>query len=201
MNWYYTTPMDTYTYENLQSHLKSGHVYRRDMLLSFSTALDRDLGILVRKGELKKLSSGIYYKPALSVFGELPPDDKELVRCFLRDNNFLLYSWNQYNSLGLGLTQLYNRIVVLNNKRHGVFKLGNKEFDFRNSNRGFPKKLTPEFLLVDLVNNLNELSEDTSSLKEKIQKNIDNFDHVKVFSLAKKYGKVGTKKFFSFLRQ
>lgn len=188
--------MQPYTYENLQSHLKSGHVYRRDMLLDFSTALDRDLRFLVKKGELKKLSNGIYYKPALSDFGVLPPDDTELVRCFLRDNHFLLYSWNQYNSLGLGLTQLYNRVVVLNNKRHGVFKLGNKEFDFRNSNRGFPKKLTPEFLLVDLVNNLNELAEDTFSLKEKIQKSIANFDKEKVFSLAKKYGKVGTKKFF-----
>lgn len=193
--------MDTYTYENLQTHLKSGHVYRRDMLLSFSSALDRDLSVLVKKGELRKLSSGIYYKPALSAFGTLPPDDKELVRCFLRDNHFLLYSWNQYNSLGLGLTQLYNRVVVLNNKRHGVFKLGNMEFDFRRSNRGFPKKLTPEFLLVDLVNNLNELAEDTFSLKERIQNNAANFDQVKVLLLAKKYGKVGTKKFFNSLGQ
>ncbi|MCX7120830.1 MAG: DUF6088 family protein [Gammaproteobacteria bacterium] len=188
--------MDTYTYENLQSHLKSGHVYRRDMLLSFSTALDRDLGILVKQGELKKLSSGIYYKPALSAFGVLPPDDKELVRCFLRDNQFLLYSWNQYNSLELGLTQLYNRVIVLNNKRHGIFKLGNKEFDFRRSNRGFPKKLTREFLLVDLLNNINELAEDTFSLKERIQNIMTNFDQANVFLLAKKYGKVSTKKFF-----
>ncbi len=188
--------MNTYTHENLQSHLKSGNVYRRDMLLSFSAALDRDLGVLVKKGQLKKLSSGIYYKPALSDFGFLPPDDKELIRCFLRDNHFLHYSWNQYNSLGLGLTQLYNRVIVLNNKRHGVFKLGNKEFDFRRSNRGFAKKLTPEFLLVDLVNNINELAEDTFFLRKKIEKNMGNFDQPKVFAMAKRYGKVGTKKFF-----
>ena len=114
----------------------------------------------------------------------------------MRDDRFLLYSWHQYNALGLGLTQLYNRVVVLNRKRHGIFKLGSKEFDFRRSNRGFPRKLTTEFLLVDLVNNLNELAEDTSLVKEKIQKNLSHFDQDKVLRMAKKYGKVGTKHFF-----
>src|SRR3990167_9398009 len=151
--------MHTYTFENLQSHMKAGHVYRRDMLLPFSSAVDRDLDVLIKKRVLKKLFNGIYYKPAVSAFGTLPPDDKELVRCFLRDDQFVLYSWNQYNSLGLGLTQAYNRVVVLNNKRHGVFKLGNKEFEFRRSHRGFPKKLTLEFLLVDLLKDMNNLAE------------------------------------------
>lgn len=188
--------MHTYTFENLQSHMKAGHVYRRDMLLPFSSAVDRDLSVLVKKGELKKLSSGIYYKPALSPFGVLPPDDKELVKCFLRDDQFLLYSWNQYNSLGLGLTQLYNRVVVLNNKRHGVFKLGNKEFEFRRLYRRFPMKLTLEFLLVDLLNNMNNLAEDTGSLLTNVQKNMSHFDQHKVLLMAKQYGKVCTQKFF-----
>jgi uncharacterized protein DUF6088 len=188
--------MNTYRYENLKSHMKTGRVYRRDMLLPFSNALDRDLDTLVKNGSLQKLAGGLYYKPAMSLFGTLPPDDYDLVRCFLRDDHFLLYSWNQYNSLGLGLTQLYNRVVVLNRKRHGLFKLGNKEFDFRRSDRGFPNKLTPEFLLVDLVNNLNELAEDTSYVKERIQKKMAYFDQAKVLLLANKYGKISTKRFF-----
>ena len=47
----------------------------------------------------------------------LPPKDNDLMSCFLRDDHFLLYSLNQYNSLGVGLTQVYNRVVVLNRKR------------------------------------------------------------------------------------
>jgi hypothetical protein len=43
---------------------------------------------------------------------------------------------------------------------------------------------------------LNELAEDTSFVKEKIQKNIIHFDQVKVYRLAKRYSKVGTKRFF-----
>lgn len=188
--------MNTYSFEKLNSHLRPGRVYRRDMLLAFSKALDRDLEALVTKGQLQKLAGGLYYKPAMSFFGALPPEDRELVSCFLRDENFLLYSWHQYNSLKLGLTQLYNRVVVLNHKRHGVFKIGNKEFDFRRPNRGFPTKLTPEYLLVDLVNNLNELAEDTSLVKERILQNVNHFDQVKLLSMAKQYGKVGTKHFF-----
>src|SRR5688572_29733901 len=97
------------TTRQLVSHLKSGRVYRREALLPFSKAVDRDLMDLTTEGVLEKVAAGLYYKPATSRFGSLPPDDKELVKEFLRDNNFLLYSWNHYNSLGLGLTQLYNR--------------------------------------------------------------------------------------------
>src|SRR5262245_4978873 len=123
--------MNTYSYESLNQHLSKGQVYRRDMLLPYSKALDRDLNTLVEKGLLRKLAGGLYYKPAVSELGALPPKDDNVVNSFLRDNKFVLYSWNQFNSLGVGLTQLYNRVVVLNRKRHGVFKLGNKEFDFR----------------------------------------------------------------------
>jgi hypothetical protein len=188
--------MNTYSFEKLEQLLRPGRIYRREMLLSFSKAVDRDLEKLVSVGKLQKLSGGLYYKPAKSLFGTLPPNDEELVKCFLRDDSFLLYSWNKYNTLALGLTQLYNRVVVLNHKRHGVFTLGNREFDFRRSNRGFPTRLTPEFLLVDLVNNINELAEDTSLVKERILKNLSRFDKNKLLRMAEKYGKVGTKHYF-----
>jgi len=187
--------MNTYKYESLNQHLRPGHVYRRDMLLSYSKALDRDLNTLVEKGELRKLAGGLYYKPALSRLGMLPPKDDNLVSCFLRDKQFLMYSLNQYNSLGVGLTQLYNRVVVLNRKRHGVIKLGNKEFDFRRSAKGFPTKITPEFLLVDLLNNLDELAEDTSLVKKNIHNNLVHYDKVKLLRLSSAYGKISTKKF------
>ncbi len=188
--------MNTYSYEYLNNQMRAGYVYRRDMLLAYSKALDRDLDTLVKMGLLRKLAGGLYYKPRLTMFGVLPPNDENLVSSFLKDNNFLVYSWNQYNSLGLGLTQLYNRVVVLNRKRHGVFKLGNREFDFRRSNKDFPKKVTPEFLLVDLLNNLNDLAEDVSLVKKNICNRLANFDKRKLLQLARAYGKISTRKFF-----
>ncbi|OGT29830.1 MAG: hypothetical protein A3E87_05735 [Gammaproteobacteria bacterium RIFCSPHIGHO2_12_FULL_35_23] len=189
--------MYTRSFEKVAHHLKPGHVYRRENLLPYSKAIDRDLMRLAVDGLLKKVAPGLYYTPKTSRFGHLPPDDRTLVAAFLRDNDFLLLSWNDYNSLGLGLTQLYNRTVVYNYKRHGVFKLGDKEFGFRRPARGFPKKLTPAFLVVDLLNNLNELAdENTETLKTKINNKLPAYLLKQAATCAKKYGKVTTKKFF-----
>jgi hypothetical protein len=192
----YKLNMHNSSHQKLAVHLKAGRVYRRETLYAFSKAVDRDLATLANKGVLKKIAAGIYYKPASSRFGVLPPDDEDLVQCFLRDDIFLVFSWNQYNALGLGLTQLYNRLVVYNHKRHGVFKLGNKTFDFRRPVRGFPNKITPEFLLVDLVNNLDQLAEDKDFIKSQIVLNIHKFNRQKVNQCVKEYGKVATKHFF-----
>lgn len=196
LKYVYYLIMNTSNYEKLASHIQTGHVYRRESLLAFSKAIDRDLATLLNRGVLEKLSPGVYYKPAHSRYGLLPSKDEELVRCFLRDDLFLLYSWNQYNSLGLGLTQLYNRLVVYNRKRHGLFTLGGKDFDFRRPARGFPKKLCKEFLLIDLVNNLPELAEDITSIKQNIKKNLSYFNQKKISRYAKTYGKIATLKFF-----
>jgi hypothetical protein len=188
--------MSTLSHEKLASRFVPGHVYRREVLLPFSKALDRDLATLVNKGVVEKVAPGLYYKPTQSRFGLLPSQDEELVRSFLRDDFFLLLSWNQYNTLGLGLTQLYNRVVVYNRKRHGLFKLGEKEFYFRRSTRGFPDKLSKEFLLVDLLNNLSELAEDTELIKLQVKKCLKQFNIRKITKYVKLYGKVATRKFF-----
>lgn len=188
--------MQTRSFEKLNAHLKTGHVYRRETLAQFSNAVDRDLITLVNKGYLTKAAAGIYYKPLSSQYGSLPPDETELVKVFLRDDHFLLYSWNQYNALGLGLTQLYNKIIVYNCKRHGIFTLNGKQYDFRRPSRGFPNKLTPEFLLVDLVNNINELSENTILLRHNIKRNLHKFNMTKATRYIKLYGKVATRRFF-----
>jgi hypothetical protein len=134
-------------------------VYRREDLTLFSNAVDRHLRELVSEGALKRLAQGLYYAPKKSMFGVLPPDDHELVTTFLRDKDFLLFSLSSYNTLGVGTSQLYNKTLVYNHKRHGIFSFGNRQFDFRVKPR-FPQKLTPEFLSVDIINNLDELAED-----------------------------------------
>jgi hypothetical protein len=192
--------MNMLAHEKLASHFAPGYVYRREMLLPFSTAIDRDLSTLVNKEVIEKVGHGLYYKPVRSRFGSLPSKDEELVRSFLRDDFFLLFSWNQYNTLGLGLTQLYNRVVVYNRKRHGLFTLGAKEFDFRRPSRGFPEKLYKEFLLVDLINNLSELAEEAEWVKAQVKKHLKQFNQSKINQYAKLYGKIATRKFFDGIR-
>ncbi|MBF0532559.1 MAG: hypothetical protein HQL23_05605 [Candidatus Omnitrophica bacterium] len=157
--------------EEFKKYLKPGQVYRRADLEHRSTAVDRHLKQLVDDGTLQKMSQGVYYYPAKASFGEIPPEDEKLVQTFLKSDDFLLTSPNLYNSLGVGTTQLYNKRVVYNHKRHGQLALGGKVFDFRLKHK-FPKELSEEFLLVDLLNNLNELAENREnvlqSAKEKV---------------------------------
>lgn len=188
--------MNTQSCEKLNAQLEDGRVYRREYLNQFSTSVDRDLLSLVASGKLEKVAPGMYAKPKQSRFGLLPPEENELVKQFLKDDRFLLYSWNDYNSLGLGLTQLYTHKVVYNLKRHGQFTLAGKKFDFRRPSNGFPDALSREFLLVDLVNNLKYLAEDSSEVMSAIKRNKDKFDMHEVSKLANLYGKVATKKFF-----
>lgn len=186
--------MYTRSAHTLFSYLKPGVIYRRESLSLYSKAVDRDLMILIQQGLLQKVLPGVYYVPTKSRFGVLPPDPRLLVKAFLRDNQFLLFSPDAYNALGLGLTQTYNKMIVYNKKRHGVFHLANQTFDFRRPSYGFSKTLTPEFLLVDLLNRSNELiDEDVESLFEKV-KHLPSTFLEKATACAMRYGKVKTKK-------
>ncbi len=177
----------------LSRRLRAGKVYRRGDLAPASNAVDRHLKQLQDSGRLKKLAQGLYYVPRQSAFGSVPPRDSELVAAFLRDNEFLLLSPSSYNTLGLGATQLYNRTVVYNHKRHGRFKFGNRTFDFRMKPR-FPNKLSSEFLLVDLLNNLDELAEERDELMRNAEAKSHQFDRQKLLKSASKFGTVATKK-------
>lgn len=108
----------------LKKRLRWGHVYRRADFLSLSNSVDRHLKQLVEEGVLTKLARGLCYYPKQSVFGAVPARDKKLVSAFLKDHCFLLTSPNAYNTLGVGLTQLYNTTWVYNHKRYGIFRLG-----------------------------------------------------------------------------
>src|SRR6267142_7155380 len=133
----------------LKRRLRPGHVYRRADLLSWSKVVDRHLKQLISDGTLTMLAGGLYLRPRDTAFGKAPPDDEKLVESFLKDDRFLLASPNTYNQLGVGTTQLYNKTVVYNHKRHGTFSLGGRVFEFR-MKPSFPRSLSKEFLLVDL---------------------------------------------------
>lgn len=184
--------------QELRKRLRPGKVYRREDLARWSTSVDRHLRQLLDAGDLTKLSTGLYYRPKQTVFGSAPAEDDALVQAFLKDDRYLLTSPNAYNSLGVGATQLYNQTVVYNHKRHGRFKLGGRVFDFR-VKPTFPKRLSQEFLLVDLVNNLDELAEDKAQVLSKVKQRATTLDKSALQRAAKEYGMVRTKKFFNSL--
>jgi hypothetical protein len=178
--------------EALRQHIKPGQVYRRSDLEYYSSAIDRHLSMLTKDGSLLKLNQGIYYAPRSSKFGMVPPDDAVLVESFLKDSDFLLVKPNFFNALGLGFTQLSNTTWVYNHKRKGEFKLNGKTFEFKIKS-SFPNKLTKEFLLVDLLNNLDELAENQNKALRNLPNKLSDFNGHELLRVTQQYGSGKTK--------
>src|SRR5271169_965031 len=192
--------MQPSTLDQLKRHLRSGRVYRREDLLRWSHSLDRHLRELTVDGTLQKLRTGLYYCPRKFEFGEAPADEHELVKAFLRTDHFVVTSPNVYNQLGLGTTQLYNKRVVYNQKRHGTFPLGNRLVTFERR-LNVPKQLSPEFLLVDLVNELSKLAEDQEAVLSRVRERAKEMDPKKLLRAVSLYGKYSTQKKFQEMLQ
>ena len=182
--------------EKFRRHLKSGNVYQRSDLKRWSRSADRYLKVLIKEGLLVKLFRGVYFYPENTVFGKTVPKDQQLVSAFLKDDNFLLISKNLYNGLGVGTTQLYNEQIVYNQKHSGKFKLGKRIFHFKVLPR-FPKKINPEFLLVDLVNNVDSLAEDKARILSSVERKIRSMERRKLQKTAKTYANAKSKKFWN----
>jgi len=182
--------------ETLRKHLKEGKVYRRADLLPYTNAPDRHLAVLVSEGKLSKMAQGVYYVSRASVFGITPPEDKALVKAFLKDDKFLILSPTMYTMLGVGATQLYNERIVYNHKRHGTMVLGGRKFRFHHK-QNFPARLTEEYLLVDLVSNINKLAEDQPALLENVKRKASVMNKTVLAKAVKQYGSIQAKKFFS----
>ncbi|MGA2129847.1 MAG: DUF6088 family protein, partial [Xanthobacteraceae bacterium] len=178
--------------EEFKSHLRPGQVYRRADLAQWSKAVDRHLRQLQEDGTLTKLAPGLYVYPKETDFGKAPADDEKLIETFLKDHRFLVASPNAYNRLGVGTTQLYDKTVVYNHKRHGTFSLGGRRFEFR-VRPSFPKALSAEFLLVDLVNNLDRLAESKKEVLARVTERAALYDVPRLRRAARDYGNVMTK--------
>lgn len=179
-------------------NLSAGQVFRRKDLADKHPSVDRELGRFVRSGLVCKAAQGLYYVPKTTPFGQAPPDEEALVAKFLDDKRFLVFNPSSYNTLGLGTTQLYNTTVVYNHKRHGKFMLAGFEFDFREKPH-FPSadQVTREFLLVDMLNNLAQLAEDTDTVLKAVQAKLSSFDKTQLQKAIDDYASARTRRLFN----
>ena len=181
------------TTETLKKHLKRGTIYRRSDLEQWSKSIDRELATLLKEGTLQKVATGIYYFPKKNAFGNEPPEEGKLIKQFLKSDNFLITSYNRFNGLGLGTTQLYNQKIVYNHSRSGEFKLGNHKFIFKKKNQ-FPDQPTKEFIFIDLLNNLKGLAEDQPRILKKVYEKITDMNTTEFKEALRQYGTPRTRK-------
>lgn len=179
----------------LAQHLRAGKVYRREDLVPYSTSVDRELKQLVAAGRLTKAAQGLYYAPRKSIFGDAPPAEDDMLAAFLKDKNFFCFNPSVYNTLRMGMTQLYNKAIVYNHKRHGIFCLGNRDYDFRVKHRfPLPNQVTSEYLLVDMLNNFDELAEDEDHVFPIVRRKLPQFDAEILQQALQDYGSAATRR-------
>lgn len=188
------------TLDRVKKHLVPGRTYRRGELAELSSNVDRHIQTLVSEGLLRKVSAGMYVSPKNTDFGEAPPDENFLLKSFLKDDHFVVYSPSQFNSLGLGSTQLYNLRVVFNRKRTGNLEVGGRSYSFKLW-REAPKELSPEFLVVELLNRLNELAEDREALLQNLKSKLAEMNTGKLLRAANRFGTLSTQKKLKHLLQ
>jgi len=111
------------------SRLPEGEVFNYDQLKlepSQYRAAVKALGRLTETGLVKRVSTGKYYKPQKTVFGELRPGEDELLKSYLFENGRrIAYMTGDtlYNKLGL-TTQVPKTIKVASRDRRVITKLG-----------------------------------------------------------------------------
>ncbi len=107
--------------------LPKGHVFT---YANFTTEVNRKdavikaLNRLVASGKIAKLSKGKYYKPETSLFGNLQPNQAQVVKDLLEENGKItgyLTGYSIYNQLGL-TTQVSNTIQIGKNQVRPNFK-------------------------------------------------------------------------------
>jgi hypothetical protein len=178
--------------------LKVGRVYRASELAPFSSSLGRDLRLLVENKKLRLVGKGLYVRPDRLGDFEIPPDTREVISKFLGTNNFILRSRSDYNSLGLGLTQMFNEVFVYNKKRFGKIELDGKIYFFKR--RDFPRNNHFEYLFVDLFNNIDSVGADKKILIERFEyawrKRAWDCNYEVIYKFSQKYGKNWVKKYF-----
>jgi hypothetical protein len=179
--------------DRMKKHLVPGKTYRRSELAAFSSNVDRNLHSLVKDGYLKKLSTGLYLAPKKTAFGDALPDENSLLEAFLNDDHFVVYSPSQFNSLGLGSTQLYNSRIVFNRKRTGELVVGGRTYTFKLW-REAPKNLSEEFLVVELLNRINELAEDRETMLKLLRTKLPTFNRAKLNNAASRFGTLSAQK-------
>lgn len=182
--------------KELKLNLHPGKVYKLSDLEELLSYDNLSLEQLEKENVLDKLSDELFHYPKKTVFGSTPPDDEDFLRAFLDDEEFLVTSYNAYNSLGVGTTQLYNETLVYNRKKNEKVELNGRNFNCKIKSN-IPDELSAEFLLVDLVDNLEKLAEDTKTILEKVKVKASSMNSSVLSEYVKSYGEANSKHFFA----
>ncbi len=91
------------------------------------SAASKSIERLIKKEIIKRISTGVFYKPKQTVFGELKPDEEKIITPYLFKNGkriAYITGLLLYNKMGL-TTQIPKEISIASNKKRIYISKGN----------------------------------------------------------------------------
>ena len=110
--------------------IKEGTTFKYQQLsieLSEYGAATKAIERCIEKGIIKRVSTGVFYKPKQTIFGELPPNEEELLKSYLFQNNkriAYITGTSLYNRMGL-TTQVPRNIKIASRDKRITVSIGN----------------------------------------------------------------------------
>lgn len=126
-------------------------------------AVIKALNRLVKTGKISKLSKGRYYKPEKTPFGELMPDQKQIVKDLLEEDGKVtgyLTGYSIYHQLGL-TTQISNTIQIGKNERRPSFKRERYKISFILQKNIITRENIPLLQILDAIRYIKKIPDAT----------------------------------------
>lgn len=181
---------------NKIDRLPNGYIFTyKDFSLSVENkeAAIKALNRLVEKGKINKISKGKFYKPETTIFGPLLPNQYQLVKDLLEEENKIigyLTGYTIYNSLGF-TTQVSNTIQIGKNSLRPNLRRERYIINFIKQNNAINKENISYLQLLDCLKNIKKIPDTT--INKSIERFISIFSEYKlkdikqIVRLAQKY--------------
>lgn len=182
--------------ENKICRLPKGYIFTYSDLVSEAEkreAAIKALNRMVVSGKIAKLAKGKYYKPEETVFGNLQPDQDQIVKDLMKSNGKMTgypTGLNIYRQLHL-TSQISNAIQIGKNEIRPSLKRGNYMISFMKQKNIITKANIPLLQILDAIKDIKKIPDSSveSSCKRLlaiIQEMSEN-NKVTMVRLAAKY--------------
>ncbi|MCD8203227.1 MAG: DUF6088 family protein [Prevotella sp.] len=164
-----------------------------DVPRQYRATLIKALNQFEYAGEIKRISKGRYYKPRKSIFGELFPSEKEIVKDFLeKDGNTIGYITGTRAFASLALTtQVSSVIMVGTNVSRRPLSRGQYKITFLLQPNRINNKDIPLLILLDALRLIKEIPGTTpdETIKQIIIwiKELSDTDKTRLLRLCRAY--------------
>ena len=122
-------------------------------------AVIKALNRMAKSGKISKLSKGRYYKPEKTPFGNLLPNQEQVVKDLLEDDGKIvgyLTGYSIYNKLGF-TTQVGNIIQIGKNETRPQFKRGLYTIAFLKQKNTITKENIPLLQILDTIRTIKKI--------------------------------------------